>query len=139
MNTFYKILFLSILIFCTTVSYAQAHRFYCEITGHQRDLASHMRIIIDFGDSYVYNGFGELNRELSIVDKNGEIIYFNSMIDAMNYMAVLGWNLQIAYSSVSSKSGRIEHHCILYKDAENSEKAREGIVTQKQFRLLNQQ
>lgn len=32
-----------------------------------------------------------------LVDENGEKMNFNSMIDAVNYLAKLGWELILAY------------------------------------------
>lgn len=48
------------------------------------------------------------------------------MVDAANYMVDKGWNFQQAYSS--AYGGKPVIHWIFYKDADNMDKAREGIM-----------
>ena len=72
------------------------------------------------------------------VDNKGETIYFNSMIDAMNFMSEKGWQLHLTYSSIL-KNGKVAEHWILCKDAENREKAREGIMTKDLYQLKAEQ
>lgn len=55
----------------------------------------------------------------------------NSMVDAANYMVDKGWSFQQAYSS--AYGGKPVIHWIFYKDAENMEKAREGIMTKTEY------
>mgnify|MGYP004541964503 FL=1 len=138
MRTYNKLILLFLLIFMTTISYAQTHRYYCEITGTYRDFADEMKIVFDFGDCFVYNTWGGLNSDMVFVDNKGETIYFNSMIDAMNFMSEKGWQLHLTYSSIL-KNGKVAEHWILYKDAENREKAREGIMTKDLYKLKAEQ
>ena len=60
------------------------------------------------------------------------------MIDAMNFMSEKGWQLHLTYSS-TLKNGKVAEHWILYKDAENREKAREGIMTKDLYKLKAEQ
>ena len=46
MRTYNKLILLFLLIFMTTISYAQTHRYYCEITGTYRDFADEMKIVL---------------------------------------------------------------------------------------------
>ena len=121
-------------ILCVGNVYAQ-HRYYCEIKGIEKELSSGLKIIFDFGTKASYNIWGDLSSKLKFVDENGEVIKFNSMVDAANYMVDRGWTFQQAYSSVYSGNPII--HCIFYKDAENMEKASEGIMTKSEYQRTN--
>lgn len=111
-------------------AYAQ-HRYYCEVKGIEKGLSSGLKIIFDFGTKASYNMWGNLSSQLKFVDENGEYIKFYSMVDAANYMVDRGWNFQQAYSSVYGGNPII--HWIFYKDAENMEKAKEGIMTKTEY------
>lgn len=113
-------------------SYAQTHRYYCEVKGIEKELSSGLKIIFDFGDKASYTVWGDLSSKLKFVDEKGNEIKFNSMVDAANYMVEKGWNFQQAYSSVYG--GRLIIHWIFYKDAESMEKAAEGIMTKEKYK-----
>ena len=121
-------------ILCVGNVYAQ-HRYYCEIKGIEKELSSGLKIIFDFGTKASDNIWGDLSSKLKFVDENGEVIKFNSMVDAANYMVDRGWTFQQAYSSVYSGNPII--HWIFYKDAENMEKASEGIMTKSEYQRTN--
>lgn len=121
-------------ILCVGNVYAQ-HRYYCEIKGIEKELSSGLKIIFDFGTKASYNIWGDLSSKLKFVDENGEVIKFNSMVDAANYMVDRGWTFQQAYSSVYRGNPII--HWIFYKDAENMEKASEGIMTKSEYQRTN--
>ena len=120
---------------CVSQLNAQTRRYYCEIKGTEKELSSRMKIIFDFGQSSSYNLFTNLNHRMKFVDEDGEIIEFNSMVDAMNYMSERGWKFQQAYSTYRGEGSTIEHW-ILYKDAHNKEEAREGILTKEEYNRL---
>lgn len=101
----------------------------------EKEFSSEMKIIFDFGQNSSYSIWTDLNSKMKFVDKNGEIIDFNSMVDAMNFMAERGWYFQQAYSTI--RSGKSIEHWILYKDAENKEEAREGILTKEEYNKQN--
>ena len=128
-----KILLFLCLMYCAGNVSAQ-HRYYCEVKGIEKELSSGLKIIFDFGTKASYNIWGDLSSKLKFVDENGEVIDFNSMVDAANYMVSKGWSFQQAYSS--AYSGKSIIHWIFYKDAENMEKAREGIMTKTEYRKL---
>ena len=114
---------------------AQTRRYYCEIKGTEKELSSRMKIIFDFGQGSSYNLFTDLNHRMKFVDENGEVIEFNSKVDAMNYMSERGWKFQQAYSTYRGERAAIEHW-ILYKDAKDKEEAREGIMTKEEYDRL---
>lgn len=126
-----KILLLVLFTLFTLSSFSQNRRFYCEVKGIEKSLASGLKIIFDFGESTSYNIWGDLSSKLKFVDVKGKEIKFNSMIDAANYMVEKGWTFQQAYSS--SYGGSSVIHWIFYKDAENFEDARKGIITKEEY------
>jgi hypothetical protein len=109
-------------------------RYYCEVKGVEKDFSSGLKIIFDFGTDASYTLFGDLSSKLKFVDEKGEDINFNSMVDAANYMALRGWNLQQAYYSVYG--GKPIVSWIFYKDADSMEQAKEGIMTKNEYRKL---
>ena len=132
MNTIKKLLVLCFLFMLALGVYAQNKRYYCEIKGVEKDLSSGLKIVFDFGNNPVYSAWGGLKNKQKLVDKNGEEIPFNSMVDAGNYMSNKGWNFQQAYTSVYGSQAIV--HWIFYKDAESPEKAIEGIETKETYK-----
>lgn len=129
-----------LLALCLSVPGSQAlaqRRFYCEVKGIEKDFTSGLKIIFDFGTNASYSLWGTLNRKLKFVDRDGKEINFNSMVDAANYMVERGWTFQQAYAS--AYGGKPVIHWIFYKDAENMEKAREGILTRKEYQEKKKQ
>ena len=64
-----------------------------------------------------------------LVDENGEKMNFNSMIDAVNYLAKLGWELILAYpiTPTQGMSKDPVYHYILCKKVTSDEQIKEGI------------
>lgn len=83
-----KIAIVMFLSLVTTLSHAQG-RTYCELVGMQT-LLGKTSVSVDFGQ-------GSFFKDNRLVDENGDVIKFNSMIDAMNYMGALGWDFEQAY------------------------------------------
>jgi hypothetical protein len=129
MRNFRKWFLAICLMLCVGNTYAQ-HRYYCEVKGIEKDYSSGLKLIFDFGTKTSYTT-GGLSSKLKFVDENGKEIKFNSMVDAANYMVDRGWTFQQAYSSFYGGNPII--HWIFYKDAENMEKAREGIITKSEY------
>lgn len=129
-SLYYKWLLAFCLIHVAEHIYAQ-QRYYCEIKGIEKGISSGLKIIFDFGTEASYNMWGDLSSKLKFVDENGDEIKFNSMVDAANYMVRRGWNFQQAYSSAYGGNHII--HWIFFKDAENIEKAKEGIMTKLEY------
>lgn len=133
MYIFGKHLLTFFFIIFTENLYSQ-QRFYCEVKGIEKEITSGLKIIFDFGTQTSYNMWGDLNSKLKFVDKNGNEIKFNSMVDAANYMVQRGWTFQQAYSS--SYGSRPIIHWIFYKDTESIEKAKEGIITKAEYQNM---
>lgn len=132
MNTIKKLLVLCFLFMLALGVYAQNKRYYCEIKGVEKNFSSGLKIVFDFGNNPVYSAWGGLINKQKLVDKNGEEIPFNSIVDAGNYMSDKGWNFQQAYTSVYGSQAIV--HWIFYKDAESPEKAIEGIETKETYK-----
>ena len=73
-----KVIFLIIAICSASILFAQPRKVYCEI--HQAT-----------------KGMG-LTTKTNIVDESGKPISFESMVDALNYMAAQGWDFVQAYN-----------------------------------------
>lgn len=122
---------LLMIVMLPMLASAQTRRYYCEVKGIEKELSAGLKIIFDFGTQTSYNIWGDLSSKLKFVDENGDVIKFNSMVDAANYMVARGWQFQQAYSSSYREHAVL--HWIFYKDAESLEKAREGIMTKDDF------
>ena len=113
-------------------TYAQQHKYYCEVKCIEKKLTSGLKIIFDFGEKPSYTIWGDLSSKLKFVDDEGNEIKFNSMVDAANYMINKGWTFQQTYFSLYGGSPVI--HWIFFKEADSFEKACEGIMTKGDFK-----
>lgn len=84
---------------------------YCELVGGGTSFGSKITVNIDFGqDTSIWSG-----KNKQLVDEKNKPMYFNSMIDAMNYMGYHGWEFVQAYA-VSDGKGNSTTYWILKKD-----------------------
>ena len=106
-----------IIVNCIFASYGQMEKndtiksnqfLYCEIVGESNLLQTKVRVAVDFGKEINY---WTQYRDKFLVDENGKRIKFNSMIDALNYMAKLGWKFEQAY--VVSTQNQLVYHYLL--------------------------
>lgn len=79
---------------------------YCELVGTSNLANTKVRVEVDFGQA---NNFWKKDKWLK--DDKGEIIKFNSMIDAMNYMGLDGWDFVQAYT-VSHGNSHVYHYVL---------------------------
>ena len=68
-----------------------------------------------------------------MVDESGKEIEFNSMVDAMNYLAKFRWKFEQAYVVTNENTNQNIYHWLLSKDIVSDDEIREGIITQKDF------
>lgn len=80
---------------------------YCMIVGTQKFMSSKCTFTIDYGQS---TRFLDGDSKMKLVDDNGETIKFNSLMDACNYLASMGWRLVNAYAMVDNKQGSCYHY-----------------------------
>jgi hypothetical protein len=89
-----------------------------------------VKVIVDFGQ---IREKGKISQAL--VDDEGEVINFNSKIDALNFMDRLGWNFLQAYtvvdggSSSGTGSTSSEVHWLLYKNIIQGVDPYKGLTT----------
>ena len=98
-------------LFLFALSASAQSKVYCELLGTQKFLSTKVTVSVDFGQERKF--FGD-NR---MVDANGKVQEFNSMVDAMNYMGTLGWEFEQAYVvTVGSGAGASNvYHWLLSK------------------------
>ncbi len=103
---------------------------YCEIISYGRELFSNKTTIeLDFGQASKF-----FSNDRKIVDEAGRIIKFNSMLDAMNFMAERGWKFEQAYTIQTISEGSTNtatYHWILSKEVRDPEEITEGLLTAK--------
>ena len=118
------------LFLCCTMN-AQTRRYYCEVEGAHNAFSGKLRITFDFGPKESFKAWGASSTSLKFVNEKGDEIKFRSMVDAANYLDEKGWTFQQAYAS--SQDHDPVYHWIFYKEAENFEEAREGILTKEEY------
>lgn len=102
---------------------------YCEIIERNPN-SKKVKVIIDFGQKREKN-----LKSQTLVDEKGNVVIFNSKIDALNYMDTLGWNFMQAYTIVEGSSyggggsTSSEIHWILYKELKEGEDPYRGLLT----------
>lgn len=91
---------------------SQTRTAYCEVVATQKFMSNKIIISLDFGQEQQKKSFwgdGE-----NLVDENGKAIVFNSVVDALNYMGVFGWELVTTYAIGNANSGYV-HHFLMAK------------------------
>lgn len=91
MKTFLFLIVLPLMGYSQDSTSASSNWQFSEIVGTGKILSSKLTVTIDYGQN---SKWGQDNR---IVGENGKAISFNSMVDAMNYMANDGWEFCQAY------------------------------------------
>lgn len=129
-------------MFCAS-AFAQTQKSYCQIVGTAKGLKQNeVTVAIDFGqeDAMRKNALGGSAHRNRLVDESGKPLVFNSMVDAMNFMASLGWKFEAAYViSQPNPMGGTQHvyHWLLSKDIAAGESAVNGLQTQGDYRKAN--
>lgn len=126
-----KIIFFLFVLCSITPCVAQEERtdsvqtVFAQIIGINKNIlqiGAKLSIEIDFGLSHhrlTYDGRDE------IIDENGEVVQFNSMVDAMNFMSSKGWKFESSYSFEVNKAPVV--YWIISKKVKADENVREGI------------
>lgn len=99
---------------------------YCEIVGTEVLFSKKVTVDIDFGQK---SSFWSEYKDKRLVDENGKAIKFNSMVDALNFMAKLGWEFQQAYVVTTNEQSVC--HWLMKKTLKEGESIKKGIKTQK--------
>ena len=103
------------------------YKVYCEIVSVPKLFSSKSTVELDFGQ---FASFWSTDRQL--VDEDGNTINFNSALDAANYMARRGWDLEevfIVQSMSKGDSGTTYYHWVLSKMVTDDSQITEGLRT----------
>ena len=114
MKRFFLVIVLAIL---TMAAIAQEpYKAYCEIVGTGNITGTKVKIEVDFGQKAKW------------ATPNARFLV-DSMIDAVNYLAKLGWELILAYpvTPTQGMSKDPVYHYILCKKVTSDEQIKEGI------------
>ncbi len=116
-------LFTATLIAVSAIA-TEPHTIYCSLSG-----ASYSQI--DYGQKSLLRN--------TLVNENGEAIYFNSIIGAMNYMSERGWKYEFNITSVNSNildNCKIESSTklIFSKSITSKEEITKGILTRQLYK-----
>lgn len=121
------LLIAAFLVVSVAVWAGEPHQAYCEIVGTGNLTGTKVKIEIDFGQKVSW--MGQKNQR-TLVDEQGKKMEFNSMMDAVNYLAQYGWTLHSTYAITESKgmggNGSVYHY-ILTKTVTSDEEVKEGI------------
>ena len=98
---------------------------YCELLGTAKLLSNKVTVSVDFGQERKFFD------SQTLVDENGQAIVFNSMVDAMNRMAELGWEFEQAYVVTigGGTTASNVYHWLLSKYISDGETAGDGLKT----------
>jgi len=121
------LLIAAFLVVSVAVWAGEPHQAYCEIVGTGNLTGTKVKIEIDFGQKVSWTG---QKNQRTLVDEQGKKMEFNSMMDAVNYLAQYGWTLHSTYAITESKgmggNGSVYHY-ILTKTVTSDEEVKEGI------------
>ena len=123
-----KLVLFFFISFTSLAAYSQ-QSVYCEIVGAEKLLSSKVNVSIDFGQKSKFAG----NQYL--VDAEGHALEFNSMVDAMNFMAKFGWHFTQAYA-VSSGNNHV-YHWLLEKKVNDESEIGDGFMTKEQYKSIH--
>lgn len=127
-----KRIFLLLMLFASSYAMSQKpYKVFCELLGTGKIMSTKVGISVDFGQkTSIYNSYKQ-----KLVDEKGKSIEFNSMVDAMNYMAKSGWVFEQAY--YVTIGGQNVIHWLLSKEVTSDEEIKEGFITKQEFDKIN--
>ena len=121
---------LFLILFCGVNA---QNKVYCEIVEPVQ-IGKKVKIIIDFGQER------EKSRgQQVLVNEGGEVIQFNSKIDALNYMSTLGWEFVQAYTVASGSNGSVSSaiHWVLCKIVDKNDDIYKRLMTKEEYNRLH--
>jgi SNF family Na+-dependent transporter len=83
------------------------------IAGVGQLFSNKVTVEIDFGQEVDYSLFP--SKKMQLFDEKGEIVVFNSMIDALNFFEKYGYELKNAYAVNGGVNNRSCYHWLLRK------------------------
>jgi hypothetical protein len=105
---------------------AKPFKVYCEIISYYTSIFTNkLTVEIDFGQQSNY-----FKSDREIVNEKGEAIKFNSIIDALNFMAERGWVLVEEYYDMRfNENSDRKQHWVLCKTVTDKSQVTEGFRT----------
>ena len=83
---------------------SKAKEVYCMVIATGKLFSNKVSIQVDFGQE---TSWWKGNHGEAIKNDSGNVVNFNSVIDALNYMASKGWIFVNAYALSEGSSGRV--------------------------------
>lgn len=129
---------LFMLLCFVSVNLLAQSKVYCEIV-ERNPTSKKVKVTIDFGQKKDK----KTKSSQTLVDEKGDVVIFNSKIDALNHLDSLGWNFLQAYtivyggSSGGTGSTSSEIHWLLYKEVKDGEDPYKGLITKEQHENIN--
>lgn len=109
----------------------QPFKVYCEVWGTTTTNTI----------GYLYIDYGQEDKSGNwIVDSRGKGVFFNSMIEVINYMSERGWEVEAIYNTPSistvfdEKKLETKHSVIMSKMVESKEEITEDIFTRNMYK-----
>ena len=103
-----RIFIISIILFTSFTSLSQSDSSkieqYCEVVATPRLLSNRVTIDVDYGEER------SAWRDNRIKEENGRVKKFNSVIDALNFMAKDGWKLVNAFPVGAGNNTYVYHY-----------------------------
>lgn len=99
---------------------------YCDLKAYNFWGVGKVKVMLDMGA--VSNNGGSFE---SLYGEDGKKIKFNTVMEAVNYMAKKGWILDKTYY-ITEGAGRAVLHYVLVKRVKNDNEIREGLITKEE-------
>lgn len=96
---------------------------YCDLKAYNFWGVGKVKVMLDMGA--VSNNGGSFE---SLYGEDGKKIKFNTVMEAVNYMAKKGWILDKTYY-ITEGAGRAVLHYVLVKRVKNDSEIRAGLIT----------
>jgi len=94
----------------TDTTKAKPHEMYCMVLATSKLFSTKVNITVDFGQEVKFFSFTDQRMK----DETGKVVAFNSVIDALNYMAQQGWEFVNAYV-ITVSSQNVYHYVMRRK------------------------
>jgi hypothetical protein len=88
------------------------HEAYCMVIATSKMFSNKVSIQVDFGQA---TSWWKGNHGDVIKDNAGKVVNFNSVIDALNYMATQGWTFVNAYALSEGSTGKVLNYILRRK------------------------
>ncbi|MDR3129831.1 MAG: hypothetical protein LBU03_06300 [Tannerellaceae bacterium] len=88
---------MAVFIACYVTTTKSADYVYCELVGTQKLLSTKWNVHADYGQSASFKDRFKSSTLALAFSKGKEGVTFNSMVDALNYFGVQGWEFVQAY------------------------------------------